>query len=252
MVFSLHNGSRRRLLRQGLPACALLVIQGARALQGEAHIAAHESTPPSPTPTDLLMQAHALLRHLHGAQLATFLDQWPQTQVLRSGRPSTVPVLRWLPSVRKFAPEFSRSFIDTLVSLTASLTWQRSYSPALVGASFYDNYGWTELSGLTGPTPSEHLACGLLLLGPGVFYPPHRHEADEIYVPLSGTAEWKRGDDAWRERPPGSVIHHGSFESHAMRTGAVPMLALYLWRSANLAQKALIDTPLSDAPSHAP
>lgn len=198
---------------------------------------------PARTPAALLTQARALLLPLRDPELASFLDAWPQTSVQRSAIPATVPVLRWFPAAQQSVPEFSRTFIDALVAMTPSLAWQRSYSSALVGATFYDNYGWTELAGLTGPTPSDHLACGLLLLGPGVLYPPHRHEADEIYVPLSGTAEWRRGDDAWQERPPGSVIHHRSFEPHATRTGSVPMLALYLWRSDNLAQKAHIDAP---------
>ncbi len=85
---------------------------------------------------------------------------------------------------------------------------------------------------------SKTLACGFLLLGPRTFYPRHRHEAEEIYLPLSGTAEWQQGDAIWREHPPGTIIHHSSEEPHAMRTHAQPLLALYLWRSANLKQKA--------------
>jgi hypothetical protein len=34
------------------------------------------------------------------------------------------------------------------------------------------------------------------------------------------------------------VIHHASNEPHAMRTGASAFLGLYLWRSADLRQKA--------------
>ena len=76
------------------------------------------------------------------------------------------------------------------------------------------------------------------MLGPATHYPRHRHEAEEIYLPLSGTAAWQQGDARWRDRPPGTLIHHAGNEPHAMRTGAGPLLALYLWRSANLAQKA--------------
>jgi Dimethlysulfonioproprionate lyase len=51
-------------------------------------------------------------------------------------------------------------------------------------------------------------------------------------------ASWQQGEGVWRKRRPGTVIHHASDEPHAMRTGAQPLLALYLWRSANLDQKA--------------
>jgi len=58
---------------------------------------------------------------------------------------------------------------------------------------------------------------------------------------LAGTASWQQGDGRWRERLPRTVIHHASHEPHAMRTGARALLALYLWRSANLHQKSQLD-----------
>ena len=91
------------------------------------------------------------------------------------------------------------------------------------------------------PIACDGIACGFLILGPATHYPRHRHEAEEIYLPLSGTAAWQQGDAIWREQPPGTLIHHVSNEPHAMRTGAGPLLALYLWRSANLTQKARLD-----------
>jgi hypothetical protein len=123
-----------------------------------------------------------------------------------------------------------------LLEMAAELAWRRSYSPDLAGVDFYENYGWTEFAGLMGSVPSDRLACGVLLLGPHVDYPPHRHEAEEIYVPLAGTASWQQGVGPWRDRPPGTVLHHARHEPHAMRTGREALLALYLWRSENLAQ----------------
>ena len=77
--------------------------------------------------------------------------------------------------------------------------------------------------------------------GPPTLLSSHRHEAEEIYVPLSGTADWQQGDAVWREYAPGTLVHHLSEEPHAMRTGKEPLLALYLWRSANLSQRARLD-----------
>jgi Dimethlysulfonioproprionate lyase len=81
----------------------------------------------------------------------------------------------------------------------------------------------------------------VLLLGPDTIYPAHHHEAEEIYMPLSGVAAWKQGSGGWKEKTPGTVIHHVPRESHGMRTSASPLLALYLWRSDNLAQKSQLD-----------
>jgi hypothetical protein len=190
---------------------------------------------------DLLAESRRLLVHLRSPDLAPFLPEWPDARVRRSVAPSTIPALRWLTPVQDSAPRFSSRLVHALVRSALTLAWRRSYSPALVGDTFYDNYGYAEFAGLTGPVPSAHLACGVLLLGPHLTYPPHRHEADEIYVPLAGSARWKHGAGDWTLRAPGAVIHHARHEPHAMQTDATPLLALYLWRSADLAQSSHLD-----------
>jgi quercetin dioxygenase-like cupin family protein len=190
---------------------------------------------------ELADRALEFLAGLRRPEVTSFLEDWPAQSTPRSVIPSSVPALRWLPRLHDAAPNVSIQLVGAVVTAAHSLAWRRSYSPELVGAEFFDHYGWTELLGLTGPAASDHLACGVLLLGPHQTYPPHRHEAEEIYVPLAGAAAWQQGTDRWRERPPGDVIHHASNEPHAMRTGATPLLALYLWRSENLAQSSQLD-----------
>jgi quercetin dioxygenase-like cupin family protein len=135
------------------------------------------------------------------------------------------------------APSFSAPFIATLQASSADLEWRRSYGERQVSKQFWNNYCWTEIFGHLGPRPSEHLSCGALILGAEVHYPSHRHEADEIYIPLVGNALWLESG-RWQRKPPGAVIHHLPNQVHAMRTQAEPLLALYLWKSDNLDQKA--------------
>jgi len=73
-------------------------------------------------------------------------------------------------------------------------------------------------------------AAGLLMLGSSTLYARHNHPAEEIYLPLAGTALWQRGDAPWRPVPPGRPIHHPPDLPHATRTGGAPLLALYFWR----------------------
>ncbi len=216
---------RRLLLQSGLALCAF---------SGTALAAA--------APADLALQAYRLLASLEAPLLAPFLGAWPATTARRHPAALSVPVIRWLPAARDGAPPFSAAFVRALLAAAPTLAWRRTYTVAEVGAAFLDGYGWSELVGLSGPVPAQRLACGVLLLAPGVTYPPHHHEADEIYVPLSGTAEWRQGAQPWELRAPGSVIHHAPNQSHAMRTGATPLLALYLWHSDDLAQKSHLDT----------
>ena len=182
-----------------------------------------------------------LLESLRQPSLAPFLAEWPPACEPRATHASSLPVLRWLPEIAGDAAAFGVGLVAAVCRGAASLAWRQTYTADDLDAAFLDNYGWSEILGGSGPLPSERIAAGFLLLGPSTHYPRHRHEAEELYLPLSGTAAWQQGDAVWRERPPGSLIHHARDEPHAMRSGANPLLALYLWRSANLAQKARLD-----------
>jgi Dimethlysulfonioproprionate lyase len=182
-----------------------------------------------------------MLQSLPHLPLAPYLADWPRDYIYRRVRSANLPVLRWLPEMADDAAGFGGDVVAALCQAAPSLAWRQTYSSKDLDADFLDNYGWSEIFGGNGPLVNERLACGFLLLGPSTHYPRHRHEAEEIYLPLSGTAAWQQGDAVWREHPPGTPIHHAREEPHAMRTGASPLLALYLWRSADLAQKAHLD-----------
>ena len=170
------------------------------------------------------------------------LAQWPRAPRERTvAAAADLAVLRWLPQIAGDENAWGAEIVNALCRAAPGLAWRQTYAEPQVDRAFIDNYGYSELMGSGGPLASERIACGFLLLGPATYYPPHRHEAEEFYVPLSGTAGWQQGDGAWREHPPGTAIHHRSEEPHAMRTGAAPLLALYVWRSNRLAQRSRLD-----------
>jgi hypothetical protein len=185
------------------------------------------------------------------AALARFLADWPASASQPSREqmgsrahvhpPAQLPVLRWLPQLTVQADRFGAAFLETLSVAAGSLAWRQTYTRDEVGEEFLRNYAWAELSRSGSGIGDAQISCGVLVLGPNTFYPPHRHEAEEIYLPLAGTAEWLKGDGVWRHRRPGTLIYHSSEETHAMRTGEQPLLAMYLWRSANLGQSARLD-----------
>jgi Dimethlysulfonioproprionate lyase len=164
------------------------------------------------------------------------LSDWPTEGPSRQPPPASLPVLRHLGTCVLDAPPFSRDLVVLLERQAPTLAWHQTYSASELDAHFRANYGWTEIIGPRGPIDSACIACGFLLLGPGTLYPHHRHEAEELYVPLVGTTAWQQGDRIWRHHPPGTLIHHPSEEPHAMRTDDAPLLALYLWRSTQLLQ----------------
>jgi hypothetical protein len=243
------HDARRRFMSIGALAALAAVACRAVAREGSRLEAANaladdprdRTADPDPGHGDLISRTHGLLVSLQADALRPYLAEWPVASARRMVVPSALPVLRWLPDAKADAPAVCLELVDELCRDAPSMAWRRTYTTAEVSADFLENYGYSEIVGLTGALASQRIACGFLLLGPATFYPRHRHEAEEIYIPLAGTASWQDGDGLWRERLPGTVIHHASDEPHAMRTGARALLALYLWRSANLHQESHFD-----------
>ena len=187
----------------------------------------------------LLEQAKALLDAMPEA--APFLGDWPDLGARRAAAPSVLPVLTWLDLLPAGACPATAALVDTIVAAAPTLAWRQTYGPQDVGSAFLERYGYSEVIGLRGPVRSTRIACGVLLLGPEVLYPAHSHAAEEVYLPLSGTAGWRRGEDPWRHISPGRAIHHPPWLAHAMQTGSEPLLALYVWRGGGLAAKSVIE-----------
>lgn len=83
--------------------------------------------------------------------------------------------------------------------------------------------------GPAGLVRSDALLLGIFLIGPRAFYPDHSHAADEVYYVIAGRGEWRKGDGPFAGHGPGGLIEMPSFEPHAIRTGAEPVLMVYAW-----------------------
>jgi hypothetical protein len=201
-----------------------------------------ETVAPEP---DVVSLIDAVQRYLGGfadPRISPFLAAWPAKPfAIRRSKRRRLPVLSHLPGLSAETHPAAEPVVRRLEAAMVHLDWDQTYSEIEVAPGFLANYGWTELIGLRGAAASSRIACGFLLLGPHIEYPRHCHEAEEIYVPLSPGAFWVRGDEPWRQWPVGAPIHHRTWMSHGIRTGAVPLLALYIWRGGNLAQKSCFD-----------
>ena len=196
----------------------------------------------------MLGMARAVVAAAAAPECVRFLADWPAPAAPRPVATATLEVLRWLDDAAGNAPPGALGALARAIAAVANeLGWRQSYRAGEVPASFLARYGWCELAGSAGPVPGTALAAGFLLLGPDTCYPSHRHLAEELYVPLSGAAEWRRGAAPFAVRRPGEPVFHASGEAHAMRTGAAPLLALYLWRGDGLGERARLTPPPAEA-----
>lgn len=189
-------------------------------------------------PRDLLGAARALLRGALPPHLQDFAAAIPETPPARALAPRPLPVLAWRGELENKAAPETRALTAAVATAAEGLAWGQTYRAKDISEAFLARYGWCELLGQRGHFASEAIALGVLLLGPETAYPLHRHEAEEVYLVLSGTAGWRKGAAEERLLPPGSVVHHPAWTPHAMRAAAEPLLALYLWRGGDLVQKS--------------
>jgi hypothetical protein len=120
---------------------------------------------------------------------------------------------------------------DPLRAAAPLFQWRQNpnYTAATAGAAFVAGYGYVEFAGPKAALfHAPAIRCGLLMLGPGIHYPPHAHPAEEVYHPLT-LGDWRCGDDGWRRVPMGRAIHHAPMVPHETKAGARPLLALYCW-----------------------
>lgn len=109
-----------------------------------------------------------------------------------------------------------------------SLVWYKAESeriPEAIGSRL----SFVELLGPDGMVYCGHCRLGLFLQMPDLCYPGHAHAANELYLVLSGTAEWQTNGSEPTPQPPGSFIHHPSGHWHAMNTRSEPLLAIWAW-----------------------
>lgn len=188
---------------------------------------------------ELLAEFRAYVGGL-GPTVADFISLWSEDLPERQLDSASLACLRHLDACAANAEGTSGEEIARLLAERGQrLHWGQTYTADDFGQTFIDNYGWVELVGTRGHFADDRVACGFLLLGPNVHYPDHHHEAEEIYIPLTG-AMWRMGDGDFAYREPGEVIHHRSNVSHAMKTGAEPLLAVYLWRGGPLAARSTV------------
>lgn len=198
---------------------------------------------PKPLDSQLYGLAQAWWQLVQTECPSGWLDLMPEIDLFRPDRlfePRSLPVLEFLPRLAAKAANPYRAVLDQIINAQTHLYFGQTYSESDFGTEFLRQYGWVKLLGPDAYWHSDVLSSGFLILGGDNIYPQHWHEAEELYLPISGDAEWYREGQDWQLQPAGRLIHHAGGVKHGIRTIGEPMIALYLWRGGNLIQKSAI------------
>lgn len=166
-----------------------------------------------------------------GDVLARLAEQDLSEACFAEPDPEGLPVLRHLPQCLGEAMLLDAGLAAALAAVEDGLQWRQSasYTDALLGEGFTENYGWAELIGPNGFFRGDDFLLGLLMLGPERHYRDHYHPAPELYWPLTAASLWSVDSGPFVEKPQGAIIWHPSMVMHATITREKPLLAVWSW-----------------------
>lgn len=134
------------------------------------------------------------------------------------------------------ANEHTRDLLSVFNKHKRELFWEQSYkkSDGLVGDDMLAGYGFAEVIGKNGPFVSEHIRAGIGVWGPHIDYPRHQHKAEEIYLVVAGSADFKIGEAEVRHCKTGDVVFVESMTPHEFATTDNALVVFYLWQAGDL------------------
>lgn len=131
------------------------------------------------------------------------------------------------------------NLLKAFVALHRDVAWGEGYNQQDLGADVRLG-GWVPLASSQGPIVAKDALLALTVLNAGAYYPPHKHEPEEMYVTVSG--------GFWFERPekeevwvgPGDVVFTERNEIHALRNGHAATLMIACWAGGSYRKSKMV------------
>ena len=137
---------------------------------------------------------------------------------------------------------------SALLDASHSMAWRTIYT-APEGAANQDLYAFSSKLGcyaITGddsPFASLSVRIFLVYMPAGLYYPWHKHPAEELYFGISGSAIFRRDGAEDEVLTEGKSLFHESDQPHAIETTDQPFLSLAIWRNHLTTPPTLLDRP---------
>jgi len=183
-----------------------------------------------------LDHAHPQVARFHAA-MRNWGEQWEAVA------PSSLAVADRLEAGLNSTVTETRKLLQTFVRHQRHLRWEQSYrkGDGLVPDTMLDAYGFAEIIGARGPFVSERIRAGIAIWGPGIVYPRHQHQAEEVYILLAGSARFKLGNNAATDHHPCDAVFVASNTPHGFCSGDDGLVVCYLWQAGDLRQVSSFD-----------
>ena len=156
----------------------------------------------------------------------------------RNLRSELIPAVGEVPEVLSCCGKGEERLVKLFVAMRNQLHWLQSYTADDFGQYMVDHYGFVELIGTRGHYASTEIAAGFVFFGQGVNYPNHWHGSEAIYYPMTDTGLWSQDNGEYETKKAGEIVYHEPNEHHALKVPENPLLAIWIWRGGNLAQKS--------------
>lgn len=168
------------------------------------------------------------------AAMAACGDEWC------GGTVNVLPAASFLAPARATANAETRDLTELFERAKDRLHWEQSYTKAdaVVGDDMLAGYGFVEVIGKRGPFVSDRVRSGIGVWGPGITYPAHRHQAEEVYVPLAGSARFDVDGRAPQIGRAGDAIDVPPMRVHGFTTTDEPLVVFYIWQAGDLREKS--------------
>lgn len=197
-------------------------------MPGSLHLNSHTGRPTQPEDAFLDTVAEAARRD-GGRLCRTLIDEIDRLSPTRNRwRPSFQPVVAQLDGCLARGPKETSYLRGAVAAMKPHLNWHRAPpNPAL--GRFDRHHAFSTIVGPTDRVPSDSLMLGLMIVDRATHYPGHAHDADEVYLPLSGDAVYHVAPARPGRPRDGRYLHIPAGARHALWTGDVPELIVWAW-----------------------
>ncbi|MEM6759161.1 MAG: dimethylsulfonioproprionate lyase family protein [Pseudomonadota bacterium] len=118
--------------------------------------------------------------------------------------------------------------VHAVLAAAPHMLWRGTYDDS---APFMERWGCFTVLGEGGPFVASRLRVFVVYMPPGLYYPSHRHPAEEIYLVIAGNGRFYRAGLPDQHLGEGDTAFHASEQVHAIETQQSPMLSVVAWRS---------------------